>query len=750
MDERVRGTKPQEEQEREKDVESGEGKREKDVERGEGKREKKRRRGKRRLTGSLAAKIVAFFLLAIFCLAGLVSLFGSMYMGVYGFYTESWNDVLLDALSGMSVTAMNEVSHRVERGDVKLAEAYCEDRNIDFKLIWTEDGYGEYDEYEEYGGSVLWSTWDGDDTRLSRDWHVTFNNIDQESKPVVLNHHTLDKDEIYLFRIYIDPEFPKEDEFQRVAMLVSWLYDARYGFIIGTAVSVFLCMVCFIFLLCSAGHHNDREGIVSGVLTGIPVDVLTVLFGAVIVMLLFVPFGGGWNMSDEVLVALMLIYGVALVVLLTFYFMDIALRVKLGIGLRHSLTYRVMSWVGRVFCFLGRGFLAMVRGFPLVLTVVTAYLGLCILEFFGILMVLDSRGELAGVLWIMEKAALFVVVVYVALACRKLLEAGRALAEGEGDYKVDTSRLLWDFKEHGENLNSLGRGISKAVAERLKSERMKTELITNVSHDIKTPLTSIINYADLICEELGMNGEKAVCQRGRGVEVNGEDGEAGSSASAGDGEGFLVKAGTAFRVEYARIAEYAEVLLRQSRRLKKLLEDLVEASKATTGNLEVNLEPCEIGVLLSQAVGEYQQRMAEKELELIARQPERPVEIMADGRRLWRVFENLLNNICKYAQENSRVYLSVEVREENALVIFRNMSKYPLDLSVEELEERFVRGDKSRHMEGNGLGLSIAKSLVELQNGKMEIVIDGDLFKVTLSFRVLPGGKYPEYPVREI
>ena len=184
----------------------------------------------------------------------------------------------------------------------------------------------------------------------------------------------------------------------------------------------------------------------------------------------------------------------------------------------------------------------------------------------------------------------------------------------------------------------------------------------------------------------------------------------------------------------ARIAEYSQVLLRQSRRLKKLLEDLLEASKATTGNLEVNLEPCEVGVLLSQAVGEYQQRMDEKRLELIVRQPEGSVHIMADGRHLWRIFDNLLNNICKYAQEDTRVYLSVEASEGYVQIIFRNMSKYALDISAEELEERFVRGDRSRHMEGNGLGLSIARSLVDIQGGRMEITIDGDLFKVQLIF----------------
>lgn len=333
------------------------------------------------------------------------------------------------------------------------------------------------------------------------------------------------------------------------------------------------------------------------------------------------------------------------------------------------------------------------------------FLGICLFELIGIILFVRRVESIFGLLWVVEKGFLFLLLLYLALTCKRLLRASRALSEGREDYRVDTSMMFGDFKEHGENLNSLGMGISKAVAERMKSERLKTELITNVSHDLKTPLTSIINYADLIYEE--------------------------SSCKADEEEEQDFLAGR------SKIAEYAEVLLRQSRRLKKLLEDLVEASKATTGNLEVNLEPCEAGVLLTQAVGEYQKKMEEKSLELIARQPEDTVKIMADGRHLWRVFDNLLNNICKYAQENTRVYLSVEKREENVQIIFRNMSQYPLDISPEELEERFVRGDKSRHMEGNGLGLSIAKSLVDLQGGRMEIVTDGDLFKVTLTFRII-------------
>ena len=225
----------------------------------------------------------------------------------------------------------------------------------------------------------------------------------------------------------------------------------------------------------------------------------------------------------------------------------------------------------------------------------------------------------------------------------------------------------------------------------MKSEHLKTELITNVSHDIKTPLTSIINYSDLIYKE---------------------------------------------ETENEKIKEYAEVLHRQSGRLKKLIEDLMEASKVSTGNVEVNLELCDIGVLLTQITGEFQQRMLEQELEIIAKQPEQPILILADSKLLWRVMDNLMSNICKYSQKGTRVYVEVEEADGDASIRLKNISNYPLNISADELMERFVRGDRSRHTEGNGLGLSIAKSLTELQGGSLELSVDGDLFKVTIAFPI--------------
>jgi signal transduction histidine kinase len=256
---------------------------------------------------------------------------------------------------------------------------------------------------------------------------------------------------------------------------------------------------------------------------------------------------------------------------------------------------------------------------------------------------------------------------------------------------VDTSRLPADFKRHAEDLNSIREGISRAVEERMKSEHFRTELITNVSHDIKTPLTTIISYVNLL-------------------------------------------AGEPYTGEAAK--KYLATLERQSTRLKKLMEDLLEVSKATTGNLTVHPAPCELEVMLSQALGEYEERMQAAQLIPVLHIASPSPIIMADGRLLWRVFDNLLSNAVKYAMPGTRVYLDLKVENSLASLMVRNISKTELNVPAEELLERFVRGDRSRHTEGSGLGLSIARSLTELMGGELSLEIDGDLFKVMVKFPI--------------
>ncbi len=441
-------------------------------------------------------------------------------------------------------------------------------------------------------------------------------------------------------------------------------------------------LLCVLFLLVAVGRKNGKQGIVSGVFGKIYFDILTVIYGVGAGCLIAELADFHWMdspLSRMCAYAFMAGIGAVLALWTLIYIEEFTLRIKKGGWWKHTLIYQVLRYIGK-----GLGIL--IHNLPILLTTVIVFLGISLVEFF----VIASRSlEVLLLFWVVEKLVIFLVIIYVTLTRKKLLAGGKALADGDLNYKVDTSKMILDMKTHGEHLNSIGQGMTAAVEERMKSERFKTELITNVSHDLKTPLTSIINYADLL----------------------GAD-----------------------KLEPEQVSEYADVLLRQSQRLKKLLEDLLEASKATTGSIEVTLDRCEVGVLLTQAAGEYEQRFAERDLNLVTKQPEDSVYIMADGRHLWRVFDNLLNNAYKYAQENSRVYLSLERDAGKAKIIFRNMSKYVLNVTAEELEERFVRGDKSRHMEGNGLGLSIAKSLVELQNGQMEITVDGDLFKVVLIF----------------
>lgn len=263
------------------------------------------------------------------------------------------------------------------------------------------------------------------------------------------------------------------------------------------------------------------------------------------------------------------------------------------------------------------------------------------------------------------------------------------IVDGDTEFKMDTRRMYPDLREHAEQLNDLGAGMSKAVRERIKGERFKAELITNVSHDLKTPLTSIINYVDLLRKT---------------------------------------------NIQDSAALEYIDVLERKSQRLKKLTEDLVEASKASTGNLTVNREKLGFTQLLSQALGEYEEKLSQSGLTVVVTMPDHELYVEADGRHLWRVIDNLLGNCAKYAMPETRVYVDVKAWDNCVSLAVKNISRTPLNIPASQLLERFVRGDESRTTEGSGLGLSIAQSLTELQGGIFRIDIDGDLFKAVVTF----------------
>ena len=474
------------------------------------------------------------------------------------------------------------------------------------------------------------------------------------------------------------------DYFVQINEIVNLADHMKYSVYVILALSLTVFVASFVYLVSAAGHKKDQEQVQGSFLCKVPADLFTVIFLAVESSLAVgISLLGNAGSPDNYV-----FYAAAMLFLLLCggwlalgYLLDFAVRIKLGKWWRNTLIYKVLRSIYRGWNKVGENKSILWKGLAIFLGV--NFLEVLIFVVFGV----DYSKIM--IVWFAEKAVILFAGGEILIQMKRLQEGGKHIAEGDMDYQIDTERMLPALKEHAADLNRINEGVSKAVNEKMKSERFKTELITNVSHDIKTPLTSIINYVDLLEKE----------------EIPNENAK-----------------------------EYLEVLERQSARLKKLIEDLIEASKASSGSLSVNLEKLEAGVFLVQTVGEFKEKTEKNKLDLQIKKPEEPIYIMADGRHFWRVIDNLMNNICKYAQPETRVYINLEQTGEKVQITFRNTSRYPLNISSEELMERFVRGDSSRNTEGNGLGLSIAGSLMELMHGKMQLFVDGDLFKVVLEF----------------
>lgn len=474
--------------------------------------------------------------------------------------------------------------------------------------------------------------------------------------------------------------------------LIDLLHTLRYAVWLIGAVCTAIAVFCAIQLLSGAGRRKDTDEIVcSNLVRQTPLLVLLIFFAPLFVSsVLLCDYFSDWYLfytfsTKNFYMGL----SVALCSLLTVW-----LAYLLVLKTRtHTLWHtHFMQQIAAVFSSIGHRIAMMWSstrlwwraGLVLVILAILDLLMLC-------LAAQSPYAYLYLILMLIEKIILCFVGIMAAINFQKLQEGAVRIKNGGTKEKLNTDEMFWEFKKQAETLNSIGDGIQKAVDEQLKSERFQTELITNVSHDIKTPMTSIINYVDLL-SRLDLPDETA--------------------------------------------KEYIQVLTRQSARLKKLIEDLVEASKAQSGCLTPNLTRLDFALTLDQACGEYADRFGAAQLTAVLRRPEHPIMMMADGKMLWRILDNLFSNIVKYSMPGTRVFIEMS---ENGELCLKNISRDELNIPGEELAKRFVRGDASRgQTSGSGLGLSIAISLTELMGGKLSIVVDGDLFKTNLSFPVEP------------
>ena len=616
----------------------------------------------KQLYGKLWVKCTAIVLLVVFAVLFAAAALGSAYLIRYGAFADGGEQVrqmaennLLQQTRGDGWTAMHAwAEDDTVTGDL-LRERYDPlTSNIYFKLT------------DKDTGEILFST-----GKMPKDDYTgKASAYYQQDMTISLRDGS---DVTAPYQAYLKSPLAPRDSALYVMTWVERLINARYLLIVLAVFLLAVCLFLFIFLLCSMGRKEGVDGIYQCWLNKIPLDLFLALLFALF-------FAWAAFLSDiwyiDFWYYILLAFGAAALALTLI--LSVAGRAKAPGFFKNTLIYKVFAWIFRG---LGR--------IPMVWRTALVWGALCLAELFFTFM-LGWNEEQYAVLWLLSRGVLTIVILYLASSLRLLQKEGQAIADGQTDYKgKPIPRWLPALKKHEDNLQSIQSGIQKAVDEQTRAERMKTELITNVSHDIKTPLTSIVNYVDLL-EKEDIQPEKA--------------------------------------------KEYVDVLNRQAARLKKLTEDLVEASKASSGSLPVHLAPTDVNVLLSQLAGDYIERLEGAQLEPIFHPaPSQPV-IQADGQLLSRVLGNLFSNICKYAMPGTRVYFESTADEKTVSLTFKNISKYELNIPAEELMARFVRGDRARHTEGSGLGLSIAQSLTELQGGTFCIEIDGDLFKAVVTF----------------
>ena len=484
------------------------------------------------------------------------------------------------------------------------------------------------------------------------------------------------------YDIYTSCDLSSMEEYSAYGInetLYTYMLENRTQPIYAIIVSTIALIIIAIYLIWSIGHKEGEVGITLNSIDKIPYEILVFVCLMILSVALAVVVNMGGTINYVILLVGFLGYLVCYAMCAVIGVTTIK-RIKAKKFIKSFLIYKIGKW-----CFDKiQGWLRTInqnatenkRIFWYYLLFIIISIMLASLFYTGIAIIL-----LIG-FWIW---AYYQIKKYI-LEQEKIKNALKDIYEGKSnDVHLNESELKGALKEMAIYVNDIASGFSNAINESLKSERLKTELITNVSHDIKTPLTSIINYVDLLKKE---------------------------------------------NIQDEKVKEYIDILDKKSQRLKKLTEDLVEASKVSSGNVKLNLENINIKELFNQTIGEFKDRFEEKNLIIETTIPNDNIKINADSRYLYRIIENLFSNITKYALEGSRVYIDIIEKEKIVDISIKNISKDKLNISSDELMQRFVRGDKSRYTEGSGLGLSIAKSLTELQGGTFDIIIDGDLFKV--------------------
>ena len=478
------------------------------------------------------------------------------------------------------------------------------------------------------------------------------------------------------------------------------LYPYRYWVISILAASFLGFILCTVYLCFAAGRTPTHPQPKLRGLNRLPLDLYLASSGGGIVFLTAAAavcmddsFLDSLNKPDlpTILFFFVLLFAACMLLLGFIYAAAAQIKMKNGRWWRGSIIGWCLRKIRQFFRFCFRGIRKLYRMLPLIWQWLATAAAMVIAPLFCLLLAGMAYGfmRFLFVLWTISAVlADIAMVLYGAYAFGILIRGAENMARGNLDEKIPTSHLIGAFKGFACALNDLSDAAMIAAQKQMQSERMKTELITNVSHDIKTPLTSIINYVDLLqaphTEEQGR--------------------------------------------------QYLEVLARQSKRMKKLVEDLMDMSKASSGNLQVHVTTLDAAEAISQALGEFTDKLTAARLTPVFRVPETPVTVLADGRHTWRVLSNLLSNAVKYAMPGTRLYIDLVGLPGWVQISLKNISAEPLNVSAEELTERFVRGDASRNTEGSGLGLNIAKSLMELQGGNLELLVDGDLFKVILTF----------------